>query len=514
MIIKGNITGERIYFRSLTASDATHTYKEWLNHPKVNQYLETRNATLESLKAYISEKNKRQDCLFLGVFDKSNDAHIGNLKLEPIDKKEKKATFSILIGDMVYWGKGIGTEATDLIVDYAFNKLGMDVVDLGVISENKPAIRVYEKVGFRVRTIEKNKMKHGNRYYDKVVMEITKNRFQLQRHGKKKDKDNEIRFLVVGCGSIGKRHIKNLTALGYHITVYDIDQDALDSVVREYGVSPSANLKTALQHTDALIICTPPHLHVSFALAALRQRNHVFIEKPLSHSLKGTDALARIVEKKACVFHVGFNLRHHPVLKRARGLLDSKALGKLYHASIEYGSYLPSWRPEQDYRKNYAAYKSMGGGIILDDIHEIDYALWFFGIPKKVFCSAQKISDLDIETEDTADMILFPRGGMAIAIHMDYLQSVPTRTFRIIGSNGLISGDLNKNVIRAFTRGEWKEEKFDWDPNTMYVDEIKAFITAILTGSGEGVEFKEAMASLKTALALKKSSSLKKVISL
>lgn len=162
MQLSESIKGKRIYFRTLTENDASERYCKWLNDPTVNKYLETRKATIESLKKYINEKNEAENCLFLGIFDKKYHNHIGNIKLEPIDYKNNRATFGILIGDKDYWGKSIGEEAAKLLVDYAFEKLDIRTIDLGVISENKPAIRLYEKVGFKIVDIEKNKVKHDN----------------------------------------------------------------------------------------------------------------------------------------------------------------------------------------------------------------------------------------------------------------------------------------------------------------------------------------------------------------
>jgi len=172
MILKQPFIGKRIYFKNLNLKDASKEYCSWLNNPKVNYYLETRKATVKDLKKYIKEKNKKQDCMFLGIFDIKNDTHIGNIKLEPIDLIQKKATLSLIIGNIDYWGKGIGTEATKLMINLAFKKLNLLKVDLGVISENKRAIRVYRKAGFNVIKIEKNKMKHGSNLFDKIIMEI------------------------------------------------------------------------------------------------------------------------------------------------------------------------------------------------------------------------------------------------------------------------------------------------------------------------------------------------------
>jgi len=172
--LEEKIVGDRIYLRLLTENDASKDYCRWLNDPEVNQYLETHQATIGSLKKYIKERTGDKNCFFMGIFDKENNKHIGNIKLEPIDWKKKSAVTGILIGDKSYWGKGIGTEATKLMVNYGFNKLGLNEIELGVLSENKAAIKVYEKVGFVIDHIEEKAKKHVDIFYDMIVMKIFK----------------------------------------------------------------------------------------------------------------------------------------------------------------------------------------------------------------------------------------------------------------------------------------------------------------------------------------------------
>lgn len=164
------IIGEQVYLRPLETHDATERYCHWLNDPEVNKYLETRQATIAELQAYITEKRAKDDCLFLGIFLKETDQHIGNVKLEPIDLQKKIATVGILIGEKEHWGKGIATEVTNLISDYAFQNLQLHEVNLGVLAANKPAIRVYEKCGFYTYQVDPASMNHDGVIYDQVWM--------------------------------------------------------------------------------------------------------------------------------------------------------------------------------------------------------------------------------------------------------------------------------------------------------------------------------------------------------
>ncbi|MFH1536889.1 MAG: GNAT family protein [Patescibacteria group bacterium] len=169
------INGETIYLRKLINKDATKKYCSWLNDPGVNKFLETRKSTIKDLKEYIKKQNHNQDSLFLGVFDKKNNVHIGNIKLEPIDWKKKKAIFGIIIGDKNYWGRGVGQEATKLTISYAFKNLGLKEIELGVISQNERARKAFERSGFKVTGLEKKAMNHDGILYDKVIMKIINN---------------------------------------------------------------------------------------------------------------------------------------------------------------------------------------------------------------------------------------------------------------------------------------------------------------------------------------------------
>ena len=174
MIKEEKISGDRVYLRQLKEADATPAYCGWLNDSEINQYLETRQSTIDDLKKYIRKQLADPNSFFVGIFDKENDKHIGNIKLEPIDWENKKAIFGILLGDNAYWGRGIGSEATELIIDYAFNSLGLAEIELGVIAENLRAIRSYEKVGFKKTGVKEKAVNHNGVLYDDVIMVVKK----------------------------------------------------------------------------------------------------------------------------------------------------------------------------------------------------------------------------------------------------------------------------------------------------------------------------------------------------
>lgn len=321
-------------------------------------------------------------------------------------------------------------------------------------------------------------------------------------------------FFIIGAGSIGQRHIKNLALLGIKdLIVFDKDKRKLSEVKKSFKIKIVHTLAAGLvEKPQACLICTPPASHISQAIQTAKQKCHLFIEKPLSNNLSSLKLLKSLIKKHHLILQVGCNLRFHPLLIKIKKLLLKKQLGKIYGARLEYGSYLPNWRPQQDYRKNYAASKIAGGGIILDDIHEIDYAVWLFGKIKKIYCQSKKISSLRIETEDSAEMILTTKKGFLINIHMDYLQRIPSRNLKIISEKAIIEADINKNYLQINKPGKTKklEKKFDF--NQTYITEIQDFIKCIKEKKLPKVNLEEGVYALKIAIAAKQSANLEKTI--
>lgn len=143
------IEGQRIYLRSLSIEDATEEYCSWINNPDINFFLETKKTSIEDLKEYIKAKNNNPNCIFLGIFLNNNDQHIGNLKLEPINFNEKNAIIGLLIGDKNSWGKRYGTEAYKILLKYVFENLELEEILSGAYEDNKAALKVAYKIGFK-----------------------------------------------------------------------------------------------------------------------------------------------------------------------------------------------------------------------------------------------------------------------------------------------------------------------------------------------------------------------------
>ena len=295
-----------------------------------------------------------------------------------------------------------------------------------------------------------------------------------------------MKFLIVGCGSIGRRHIRNLQGLGGHeIVACDTDQERLGKIAKELGVRTSRDYQKTLEegNFEAVFICTPNDSHVTLALEAARRGFHLFIEKPLSHNLEGVDELIERVELKSLTALVGCNLRFHPSLVLIKKFLEEGKIGKILFARIEFGYDLSSWHPAEDYRKSYSASRKRGGGVVLDAIHELDYARWFFGPLSLVSAHLDKISRLEIETEDTAEILLRTDFNALVSIHLDYLQRDYHRSCLIVGDEGTLRWRLKDQQVelcpaRTQTREIFEEPK-GYELNTMYVREMEHFMDCL-----------------------------------
>ncbi len=317
--------------------------------------------------------------------------------------------------------------------------------------------------------------------------------------------DPELRkkIIIVGAGSIGQRHATNLVNLGADVSVFDVNQTMLKKVCAENGWDPVYDLDLALDQNqfDAAIICTPNHLHIPYARKVVDAGLHIFVEKPLSHTMVGVENLITAQKRKGLIGMAGFNLRFEPGLQYIKQRLDPAHVA---FAHVEFGSYLPEWRPGTDYTKGYSANKSMGGGIILDDVHEIDYTCWLFGYPDSVLSTFGTYGNLGIDVEDVAEMHLhYP--DKIVTIHSDYLQRRYTRICKICFRDGYSMEWVFGDHVTEYTEaGENTYSYGDlFKTNDMYLEEMRYFLSCIEDGTPPESTLENAAKILKIALTAK-----------
>ncbi len=335
-----------------------------------------------------------------------------------------------------------------------------------------------------------------------------------------------MKALVIGLGAIGQRHVRNLRTLrgnqieflAYrvrrlsHTITPQLTADSEHDVEQALGIQTFDNLAVALeQKPDIALICNPTSLHVPAALQAIRADCHLFVEKPLSDSLAGTEDLAGELERRRRVGLVGYQMRFHPCLRRARELLAATAIGNIIAVHAHIGEDLRTWHQYEDYRQSYAARADLGGGAILTQIHEIDYLYWFFGAPRRLFAVGGHLSRLELDVEDTASMLMdYDEHGrhVPVYVHQNYLQRPAKRTLEIIGDAGTIAMDLRAPSLNVFdARGHVTEAKtYDaFERNHLFLDEMRHFLNCVEGKEAPMVSARDGIESLRIALAAKQS---------
>jgi predicted dehydrogenase len=316
--------------------------------------------------------------------------------------------------------------------------------------------------------------------------------------------------LIAGFGSIGRRHFQNLRALGCsQFVFYRTYQSTISEP--DVGAWPSTgSLEEALAHRPRIaIVANPTAKHLDVALAAARAGCHLFIEKPLSHSLERCQELAEVVRQHHLTTMIGCQFRFHPLLASLRRQLSAGRLGEVLGARAEWGEYLPDWHPWEDHRKSYSARADLGGGVVLTLIHPLDYMLWLFGPAHGVHASIRSVPSLQTAAgDDWAEITLQLAGGVIGQVHLDYVQKPPVHQLCVWGDRGRATWDYHAGTLswEAADGGTQTERVPDgFERNTMFVDEMQHFLDAVGHHRPSSIPLEDGIAALDVALKAKSS---------
>ena len=320
-----------------------------------------------------------------------------------------------------------------------------------------------------------------------------------------------LRTLVLGGGSIGARHLSNLTVCGVApLALVDPLEERRTRLCAAGSVTGFETMEQGLSwDPELVVVASPTSLHIEHALAAARCGCHLFVEKPLAHTQDGLPELMAEVRRNAIVSLVGCNMRFHPGPLKIKELLEQESIGKVLFARIHSGSYLPNWRPSQDYRQTYSANARMGGGCILDCIHEIDLAYWYMGRVETTLCAAEHLSSMEIDVEDVAMLVCKHESGGLCEIELDYVQRTYERGCHIVGEEGTITWDFGSGCVRHFAarRGSWTTfvQPAGWEINQMYLDELNHLLACVRQGCQTTLPIFQAAEVMSIAFAARKS---------
>lgn len=315
-----------------------------------------------------------------------------------------------------------------------------------------------------------------------------------------------MRVLIVGAGSIGARHARNLAELGHEIVLSEPDAGRREAVSAELGATAFSSVAEALAAVSpaAAFICTPSNSHIAPALELAQAGVHLFIEKPLATDLDGVSELIDSCESARLTTMVGCNMRFHPAIARVAQVVSEPEFGRPLWGDFEWGYYLPFARPA-DWRESYMANRSLGGDLVFDDIHELDLACWLLGVPDSVQAAADRLGELTVDVEDCIDLTVRFEGGARAHLHADYLQHGYSRRLKIVGEKATVVWDFASGrvgVARA-DREEWAWESaaYELRYNRMYFDEAEHFMGCVEAGRPSVNPLGDAVAVLNLARA-------------
>jgi predicted dehydrogenase len=326
------------------------------------------------------------------------------------------------------------------------------------------------------------------------------------------------KILVIGCGSIGERHLRCLLRTGRAIvTACDTNSALLEKIEKEYQVSTFTDLKKAFveQKFDGVVICTPAHTHIAIALAALRENAALLIEKPLSISLDRVDELKAEVAKSKKFMGVAYVLHFLPSIFAMRNFLLGGTLGKPLQATVVAGQHFPTFRPA--YREIYYNKHETGGGAIQDALtHSVNAVEWMLGPTTKLFCEAAHQSLEGVTVEDTVS-VAAKNGDVLVNYSLNQFQAPNESTFQIHCENGSVKMELHEQRWGIFQRGEEKwglhvAPVNHWDD--LFVAQAEAFLDGIDGKPNPLCTLDEAIQTLKFNLAALESSRTGKAVAI
>jgi predicted dehydrogenase len=320
-----------------------------------------------------------------------------------------------------------------------------------------------------------------------------------------------MKFLVAGYGSIGRRHLNNLIAMGENdVLLLRSHRSTLpESEIPDIPIE--TDIQSALAHQpDAVIVANPTSLHLDVAIPAAQAGCAILMEKPISHSWERIPELKQALKETGAGFLTGFQYRFHPGLGQVKQWLVEGRVGQVTTVKSHWGEYMPGWHPWEDYRFSYSARADLGGGVVNTLCHPFDYLRWFFG---EVDQLSAHTSDrgLNLDVEDTADVLLQFSQGFTANVHLDYLQRPGQHDLWITGTMGSIHWDNASGIARLFDAEtkQWYEAlpPPDFERNHLFLAEMAHFLRVVRGEEAPACTLEDGLAALTITDAVHRSAS-------
>ena len=325
-----------------------------------------------------------------------------------------------------------------------------------------------------------------------------------------------MKVLFIGLGSVGQRHLRNSIGLLNEIEVHafrerglkseitnTLDKNDNENIESKYAIITHNNIDDALSvNPGAVIIANPSSMHFNVLKSCLEKNIPCFVEKPMVTSSAGVDKLLELENFGVRHSMVGFQLRYNPVIQKLKEIINNGSVGKVLSFRAEVCEYMPGFHSYEDYRDSYCSKRELGGGVVMTQIHELDTLVHLFGMPESVYALGGHLSDLEINVEDSVD-ILMRKKDISLSLRMDYLQKPRRRSGVVYGEKGWIEYDLVEHSLKT-SNGDnynWK----DFDRNKMFIDEISNFFNSIKNAKETDIPLKEGLKSVRLAESILKS---------
>ena len=332
---------------------------------------------------------------------------------------------------------------------------------------------------------------------------------------------NYKKILFIGLGGAGQRHLrifkdilpKNVEFSAFrskHSTPLlnsDFTVNNKSSLSAEYNLIEFNSIDDAFRNKpDLTVISTPTSLHVDYMIKAAENGSSVFVEKPWAENLNHFKEFRELLLKKNASFNISFQRRHHPKISKVHSLINEGKIGNPISASFNVFSNVPFWHPYEDWKNLYAVNSKLGGGVLLTEIHEIDLAYWFFGLPKEVFCVGGNRSDEILDVEDTVQILLI-YANFSVQINLCFMHKKQSRSFHVAGTSGDITWNDSTDELKSSFFNNKVEDYIDTDiinNDDMFYRQAQKFLTN-WSDSDTLLSLRSARSSLAIVEAAKKS---------
>jgi predicted dehydrogenase len=318
-----------------------------------------------------------------------------------------------------------------------------------------------------------------------------------------------VRLAVLGLGSAGSRHARNLRALGHDVVAFDPSRREAPA-----GVAQVESELEAIRAAAAVVVASPNALHAAQAIAALDEGRHVLVEKPLATTVEDAVAVERAAARNGLVCGVAMNLRFHGALETLKAILAAGRLGRPLLAEVVFGYDLRRWRPDSDYRESYSARADLGGGVLFDAVHELDYLLWLLGPVASVSGEIDRVSTLEIDVEDLALALLRFRSGTLGTVSLNFFEPAYRRGCVLVGTDAVARWEWGSDAVEVRDGEGGVDSLPAGDLAETYSDVVRDFVEAIESRGTPRTTCVEGVEAVRVAEAIKRSAATGRRIAL